>query len=123
METLYKIRDIRSDLQLLERDFEQSHGISFNEAKILCGLRSRERMSSGEIGELIGQPRSNASKIIASVERKGLVERGIGSDDKRRMYFVLTSRGRELGEAVGKSGDMLDERLCAALGKNMRKGK
>ena len=119
METLYKIRDIRSDLQLLERDFEQSHGISFNEAMILCGLRSRERMSSGEIGELIGQTRSNASKIIASVERKGLVERGIGSDDKRRMYFVLTSRGRELGEAVGKSGD----RLCAALGKNMRKGK
>ena len=115
METLYKIRDIRSDLQLLERDFEQSHGISFNEAMILCGLRSRERMSSGEIGELIGQTRSNASK--------GLIERGIGSDDKRRMYFVLTSRGRELGEAVGKSGDMLDERLCAALGKNMRKGK
>lgn len=117
METLYKIRDIRSELQLLERDFEQAHGVSFNEAMILCALRRSERMSSGEIGALIGQTRSNASKIISSVERKGLIERGIGSDDKRRMYFVLTSRGRKLGEAVGKNGDMLNERLNAALGK------
>ncbi len=117
METLYKIRDIRSELQLLERDFEHAHGVSFNEAMILCGLRSSERMSSGEIGELIGQTRSNASKIIASVERKGLIERGIGSDDKRRMYFVLTSRGRKLSDAVGKGGDMLNERLSAVLGK------
>lgn len=120
METLYKIRDIRSDLQLLECDFEHKHGISFNEAMILCGLLGSERMSSGEIGELIGQTRSNASKIIASVERKGLIERGIGSDDKRRMYFVLTSRGRKLGEIVERDGDMLDERLCAALDKKMR---
>lgn len=117
METLYKIRDIRSEFQLLERDFEQKHGVSFNEAMILCSLRRSERMSSGEIGELIGQTRSNASKIIASVERKGLIARDIGNDDKRRMYFALTSRGRKLGEAVEKDGNMLNERLNAVLGK------
>lgn len=117
METLYRIRDIRSELQLLERDFEHSHGVSFNEAMILCGLLDGKRMSSGEIGELIGQTRSNASKIIASVERKGLIERGIGSDDKRRMYFVLTDCGRELIETVGRDGEVLNERLNAVLGK------
>lgn len=117
MDTLYRIRDIRSSLQLLERDFERGHGVSFNEAMILCGLRRNERMSSGGIGELIGQTRSNASKIIASVERKGLVERAIGDDDKRRMYFVLTARGRKLIDAVGEADEELEERLREALEK------
>lgn len=117
METLYRIRDIRAELQLMERNFEHAHGVSFNEAMVLCGLRRSERMSSGEIGELIGQTRSNASKIIASVERKGLIERGIGDDDKRRMYFVLTARGRELIAAVEATGDRLNERLKALLGR------
>lgn len=116
METLYRIRDIRAELQLMERDFENAHGVSFNETMVLCGLRRNERMSSGEIGGFIGQTRSNASKIIAAVERKGLIERGIGNDDKRRMYFVLTARGRELIDAVEAAGDGLNERLNAVLG-------
>ncbi len=117
METLYRIRDIRAELQLMEQDFEHAHGVSFNETMVLCGLRRSGRMSSGEIGELIGQTRSNASKIIAAVERKGLIERGIGDDDKRRMYFVLTARGRDLIAAVEAMGDGLDERLNVLLGR------
>lgn len=117
MDTLYRIRDVRAALLALERDFEHGYGVSFNEAMILCGLIGKKRMSSGEIGELIGQTRSNASKIIASVERKGLIERGIGDDDKRRMYFVLTDRGRSLADAVEKADGESEERLKEALKK------
>lgn len=117
MDTLYRIRDVRAALLALERDFEQEYEVSFNEAMVLCGLRRNERMSSGEIGELIGQTRSNASKIIASVERKGLIKRGIGDDDKRRMYFAMTDRGRKLIEAVEGADETLEDRLKEVLKK------
>ena len=39
---------------------------------------------------------SNNSKVIGSIEKKGLVERVIGTKDKRQMYFSLTPKGKEL---------------------------
>ncbi|MBS1415089.1 MAG: winged helix DNA-binding protein [Alistipes sp.] len=62
----------------------------------LCSLLKAGSLSSGEIGELLGLTSSNNSKVIGSVEKKGLVERVIGTKDKRQMYFSLTPKGKEL---------------------------
>ncbi len=100
MEKLCKIRDLQRAINRFEASFEKVYGICLNEGMALCSLARAGRLSSGELGELMGLTMSNTSKVINSIERKGLVERAMGTVDKRRMFFVLTPRGRELLAAI-----------------------
>ena len=38
---------------------------------------------------------SHTSKVIRSLEEKGLLRRVLGKDDRRKMYFELTDHGRQ----------------------------
>lgn len=105
METLCKIRDIQRAVHRFELDFEKLHGICLNEGMTLCSLSGAEKLSSGELGELLGLSPSNTSKVIRSVENKGLVKRIMGAEDKRQMYFSLTPEGGKLLSQI-KCADM-----------------
>ena len=85
---------------LFELQFEKKYGISLNEGMVLCSLSKTASLSSGELGELLGLSSSNTSKVICSVEKKGYVERVVGTKDKRNMYFSLTASGRDLLDNV-----------------------
>lgn len=88
------MRDILKALNDFERDFERTHGVCLNEAAVLCSLKSG-RLSASDIAAKVGLTPSHASKVIRSIERKGLVERVLGQQDRRQMYFDLTPCGRE----------------------------
>lgn len=94
METLCKIRDIYRAVIAVESQMEKIHNLSLNEGMLLCSLLKTERLSSGEIADVLGVATSNASKLIKSVENKELIERVLGNVDKRQMYFSLTEKGR-----------------------------
>ena len=96
METFCKIRDFYRAITDFEAKFEKKYGLCLNEGMLLCCLRQDRRLSSGDIAKHLGLTHSNTSKVIRSVEKKGLVERILGDDDKRQMYFSLTDRGRQL---------------------------
>lgn len=96
METLCKIRDIYRAVIAFESTLEKTHDLCLNGGMLLCSLQTAERLSSGEIAEALGLTTSNASKVIKSVENKGLIERVMGDVDKRQMYFSLTDKGKEV---------------------------
>ncbi|MDR0294623.1 MAG: MarR family transcriptional regulator [Prevotellaceae bacterium] len=96
MEKLCKIRDIQRAVAAFERLFEKNYGICLNEGMVLCLLYKASPLSSGKIGKLLGLSLSNTSKIIVSMEKKGLVKRVMGTNDKRQMYFLLTTEGEKL---------------------------
>lgn len=101
METLCKIRELQRSIAAFEANLISRFGISLNEGMLLCVIsESKEPLSSGLIAETLGLTASNASKVIASVERKGLIERHLGSSDKRQMYFKLTGAGHGKLRAV-----------------------
>lgn len=97
---LCQIRDLQRAVYLFELQFEKKYGISLNEGMVLCSLSKTTSLSSGELGELLGLSSSNTSKVICSVEKKGYVERVVGTKDKRNMYFSLTASGRDLLDNV-----------------------
>ena len=97
---LCQIRDLQRAVYLFELQFEKKYGISLNEGMVLCSLSKTASLSSGELGELLGLSSSNTSKVICSVEKKGYVEREVGTKDKRNMYFSLTASGRDLLDNV-----------------------
>ena len=96
MEKLCRIRELQRAVNRFETALERSHGICLNEGMALCSLSKAGRLSCGELGEMLGLTPSNTSKVLRSVEGKGYVNRELGTNDKRQMYFSLTEKGRVL---------------------------
>lgn len=71
------------------------HGVSLNEGMLLCCLSTHGTLSSSDIADSIGLTYSNTSKVIGSVEKKGLIKRTLDENDKRSMLFALTAEGAE----------------------------
>ncbi len=106
MEKLCKIRDIQRSIADFEQHFESKYGIGLNEGMALCSLYQNAPLSASQIAQHLGLKSSHVSKIIASVEKKELLERTMGKEDKRQMYFNLTIKGKELISSV-KSDEMI----------------
>ena len=100
MELLCKIRDVYRIIHEFESQFQTQYDLSLNEGMLLCSIDKHMRCSSGEVAEMLGITASNASKIISVVEKKGFIRRVVGKDDKRQMYFSLTSEGKEKLKSV-----------------------
>jgi DNA-binding MarR family transcriptional regulator len=94
-EPLCRIRDIYRCINDFEIEFYARYGVKLNEAMLLCSLSKSGESASGQIAEMLGLSLSNASKVIIASEEKGLVERNVGREDKRQMFFRLTDEGKK----------------------------
>jgi DNA-binding MarR family transcriptional regulator len=93
METICALKDVYKTLYQFEKDFQSSHGMTINEAMLMCCLHEGDAKSAGTLCEYIGLSPSRVSKIINSVEQMGFIERSISVEDKRQMLFSLTTNG------------------------------
>lgn len=100
MKTLCRIRDIYRAISEFEAQFQNEHNLNLNEGMLLCSLHNNGVLSSGEIAHILGLTASNASKVITSAEKKGLIKRELGNSDKRQMNFSLTSAGEKVITAI-----------------------
>ena len=90
------MRDIYKALAGFEAQFEEVYGLSLNEAMILCALQEAQKeMTSTDLSARTEMGTSHTSKVIRTVEEKGLIKRALGETDKRQMYFSLTPKGKQ----------------------------
>lgn len=101
MDILCKIRDLQKAMEQFERQFETEQGISLKEGMILCSLKEKQ-LSATELAEKTSLTNSNCSKMINSVENKGYIERTLGKEDKRNMFFTLSEKGKNKLETIQK---------------------
>jgi len=89
---------IMRELMMAFSDFENklmdAHGVSLNEAMVLCSVGS-ECVTASVIAERTGLRPSHASKVIGTLEERGCLMRELGKQDKRQMYLSLTNEGRK----------------------------
>lgn len=90
-----EIRQTLRRLQELEARLKKSHQMSLDEAIVLCCL-SQRCDCQGNIAGQTGLTATQASRVLARLEEKHLIERSIGQTDKRQMVFSLSSKGREI---------------------------
>lgn len=95
------MRDLYKALTRFEAAFDQQYGLSLNEAMVLCALHeAKKEMTSSAIAERTELAPSHTSKVIRTVEIKGLIQRDMGKTDKRQMYFSLTPAGETRLQAI-----------------------
>ena len=116
MRGLCSLRDIYRMIRDFEIRFQDEHNLCLNEGMLLCSLKSA-KYSSSEIAELLGLSNSNASKVIRLAESKGYVERLMGKDDKRQMYFVITQSGLDKLSEIKCKNTVIDTMLDDIINK------
>ena len=94
MKQLCKIRELYRAIAHFEADFMAHHQLSLNEGMLLCCLQQHGTSTAGQIAEQLGLTSSSTSKVIKSVEEKGLINRILCKADKRQMCFELSLKGR-----------------------------
>lgn len=113
MRSVCVMRDIYKAIFVFETEFEKVHGLSLNEAMVLCSLEEvgGEGMTSTAISGRTEMTPSHTSKVIRTVEEKKLIRRAVGKVDKREMYFSLTDKGRKHLEMISKEEIRIPELL------------
>ncbi len=116
MNTLCAIRDLNQALIEYENLFSKALGLSINEGMIICCI-DQQNMTATEIACKINLSNSNCSKVLKSVEKKGLIVRCLGTDDKRQMYFTLSEKGAQVLIEIHSTSIPLPELLKPILNK------
>lgn len=95
------MRDIFRAMDNFETEFEKVYRISLNEAMVLCTLKeSPERMTATNLSKRTNLSPSHTSKMLRILEEKGLIIRTLGNEDRRQMYFHLSSAGKQRVEEL-----------------------
>ena len=102
------MRELFQALSLLESRLLESHGISLNEAVVLCSVGT-ETVTASTIVSRTGMTPSHA---IRMAEEKGMLERTPGTKDKRQMYFVLTGKAKTCLAGIREQGVEIPEMLA-----------
>lgn len=110
MKALCTLRDIFRSIRDFEEAFQQKHDLCLNEGMLLCSLKDGQ-MTSTELAEKLGLTPSNTSKVIKQVESKDFIERILGKEDKRQMYFSLTESGKKKLAVIKKEQSKIIELL------------
>ncbi len=93
MKELCKLKEMFRAIYAFEVLLKKDFGLSINEALAICSLDKNSR-NSGEMAEELGISLSRMSRVLGALEKKVLIERAAGLDDKRKMVFTLSPAGR-----------------------------
>jgi DNA-binding MarR family transcriptional regulator len=81
----------------LDRELDERHGLGMSEFEALDRLaeapHGKQRMQ--ELGEAMYLSQSALSRVVARLEREGLVCRDMCAEDRRGVYVRLTDAGQE----------------------------
>lgn len=97
------MRDLFRTLADLENQLIALHGVSLNEAMVLCSIGG-DTLTASDISERTGLTASHSSKVIRSVEDKELLLRNFDHIDKRKMCFTLSAKGQECLHGIKEKG-------------------
>jgi DNA-binding MarR family transcriptional regulator len=99
MNCICTLRNVYKAISDCEQQLITQFGLNLNETMALCSL-SQQPLCASELAEAAGMQCSQTSKVIKSLEVKGLIERALGKTDKRNMFFILTEKGDKMLNSI-----------------------
>lgn len=95
-----RIRDMFQTINKVELQLQEQLGLKINEAMVLFQLSEKDGMLSGRIAGALGLSKSNASKVIVAMEKKGYLRRQTCKKDSRCQRFFLEPAGKAMLEKL-----------------------
>jgi len=97
---LINLRRIIQAIDLQSRQLVRQHGITTPQLIILKQIQGKEAITVSEIAKQVSLKQATVTDILNRLERKGLILRQRGTDDRRRVLVKETDRGKKLLEAA-----------------------
>jgi len=91
-------------------------GVNMAQSFILFCLLENDGSTLSEIGTRAQIENSSLTTMVDKLERDGLVERRLCSQDRRVIRLHLTEKGRAMGQEIWNIGLELNTRFQAELG-------
>ena len=90
-------------------------GLTARQYDFLFALSETQETDQDQLARLLGLDRSNTGHVIAILLRKGLVERHVKPQDKRKRLVSLTAEGRKIFEQAKPAADGAKDYLLDLL--------
>ena len=123
------ISAIHRDIQKIEREEMVKYGLKGAYAQYLVAMhRYPEGITAAELCDVCGKDKAAVSRVLAEMERKGLVEKQCNHDNPYRARLLLTDAGmnaadyvcRKAVAAVQIAGQELNEETRTILYRSLR---
>ncbi len=114
---MYDLCDLRRlilDLRRFEETLKEQTNLSLNEALCLCQTGGGNLDPSSLANELEVSP-SRLSRILDSLETKGLLTRSIANTDRRTIQIDLTTTGQQMVETLHCTNISIPNHLQEAI--------
>jgi DNA-binding MarR family transcriptional regulator len=93
------------------RRYSRKYHLSLTDWRVMVTLASAAGASANEIARLSGLDKMNVSRSLASMIRRGYVDRKSAVEDRRRSVLALTAQGRRVFLAIAPTGGARESAL------------
>lgn len=95
-DALVLLRQIIRATDMQDKEISRCIGLTLPQLMIMQTLRLSAPISTGELAKEIFLTQATVTSILDRLEKKGLISRERGKEDKRKVWINLTSEGGEL---------------------------
>jgi DNA-binding MarR family transcriptional regulator len=95
-EALVLMRQIIRATDMQEKEISRSTGLTLPQLMTMQALRLSTQITTGELAKEITLTQATVTSILDRLEKKELIKRERGVEDKRKVWVSLTSKGTEL---------------------------
>jgi len=92
------------------------HGITAPQSGIIAVLGEADELCQTDIGKALNLDKANTSIMLKRMTEQGLVKAKQASDDRRKVLYQLSPKGKKLVAAIAKVDKEVSASLNAALG-------
>lgn len=108
--------------QFRDRDRIFCHGISVTQCCALEALVKDGPLTLNELASRLYLDKSTVSRVVATLEKKELLQRKTHTGDRRAIHLAPTSGGRQLHERIRRDIEKRDQKLLDAFPPVVRRG-
>jgi DNA-binding MarR family transcriptional regulator len=89
--------------------------LTAREASLVCALSGGAVFRASELAARLGLSPSRLSRLLGSLERKGMLAWNAAPGDRRALDIALTKKGRDLCGKLEKAKEICEKRLRSKL--------
>ncbi|SIS94792.1 MarR family winged helix-turn-helix transcriptional regulator [Neptunomonas antarctica] len=99
-DVLVLLRQIIRATDIQEKHISRSTGLTLPQLMVMQTLRIHSSLTTGELAKEMGLAQATVTSILDRLEKKEMIGRERGKEDKRKMWVYLTDAGLELMKAA-----------------------
>jgi MarR family transcriptional regulator, organic hydroperoxide resistance regulator len=119
---IYKLRKSWLTISKLYNEMAAEHDGTMSMAFILIAIDEENGIPVTKIAPRLGMEPNSLSRIIKSLEKKGLISRDRTSNDRRKSYVRLTKLGLEKREIAIKAVYRLERAIISDMSPDVLEG-